>query len=110
MASSSIGSPTLEDRVPLVLDPPDDGWFDVGLIRKDIILALGAATDVDVPARSAAVAEELLARAAAMAYVHRDIAALREVLERVGGDGARRRPDAACSRHVHGLRASPLHR
>ena len=34
MTGSAIGSPMLEARAPLVLDLPDDAWFDVGLMPR----------------------------------------------------------------------------
>jgi len=36
MTQSPIGSPMLKARAPLVLDLPDDAWFDIGLMHKDI--------------------------------------------------------------------------
>src|SRR3954468_13400034 len=43
MSASSIGSPMLEARVPLLLDLPEDAWFDVELMQKDVRLARQAA-------------------------------------------------------------------
>ena len=80
MTESPIGSPMLKARVPLVLDLPDEAWFDVGLMHKDIRLALGTAEELDVPLPSAGVADEVLAQAGRLGYEHRDIAALFEVL------------------------------
>ena len=40
MSGSAIGSPMLKARVPLVLDESDEAWFDVGMMHKDIRLAL----------------------------------------------------------------------
>ncbi len=84
MTGSAIGSPMLKARAPLVLDLPDDAWFDVGLMRKDIRLALAAARERDVPLPSAGVADDVLARAAELGYEHRDIAAIFRVLGRIG--------------------------
>ena len=84
MTGSAIGSPMLKARAPLVLDLPDDAWFDVGLMRKDIRLALEAARERDVPLPSAGVADDVLARAAELGYEHRDIAAIFQVLGRTG--------------------------
>ena len=39
MTESAIGSPMLKARVPLVLDKPDETWFDIELMHKDIRLA-----------------------------------------------------------------------
>jgi 3-hydroxyisobutyrate dehydrogenase-like beta-hydroxyacid dehydrogenase len=82
MAQSAIGSPMLRARVPLVLDLPEEAWFDVRLMHKDIRLALSMADDLDVPLPSAAVADTALARAEELGYGRRDIAALYEVLTR----------------------------
>lgn len=49
MAHSSIGSPMLKARVPLVLNLPDEAWFDVSLMHKDIRLALAAGRERGVP-------------------------------------------------------------
>ncbi|MER7693864.1 NAD(P)-dependent oxidoreductase [Streptomyces sp. NPDC097610] len=45
MTSSAIGSPMLQARAPLVLDLPEQAWFDVQLMHKDICLALQAARE-----------------------------------------------------------------
>jgi 3-hydroxyisobutyrate dehydrogenase-like beta-hydroxyacid dehydrogenase len=84
MTHSPIGSPMLEARVPLVLDLPDDAWFDTTLMHKDIRLALATARELDVPLPSAAVADRMLGRATDLGYGHRDIAALYQVLDRIG--------------------------
>jgi 3-hydroxyisobutyrate dehydrogenase-like beta-hydroxyacid dehydrogenase len=82
MTGSAIGSPMLRARAPLVLDLPEEPWFDVQLMHKDIRLALDAARESDVPLPSAAVADSVLDRAGELGYAHRDIAALLQVLER----------------------------
>jgi 3-hydroxyisobutyrate dehydrogenase-like beta-hydroxyacid dehydrogenase len=82
MTDSSIGSPMLKARGPFVLDLPDDAWFDVRLMRKDIGLALEAARDLAVPVPTAVTTAYLLTWARALGYGHRDIAALFEVLAR----------------------------
>jgi 3-hydroxyisobutyrate dehydrogenase-like beta-hydroxyacid dehydrogenase len=63
MTHSAIGSPMLKARAGLVLDPSDDAWFDVGLMQKDVVLALDAARRLRVPLPSAAAADEVLAMA-----------------------------------------------
>jgi 3-hydroxyisobutyrate dehydrogenase-like beta-hydroxyacid dehydrogenase len=80
MTESPIGSPMLKARVPLVLDRPDETWFDVSLMHKDIRLALATARDQHVVLPSAGVADQVLTEATETGYEHRDIAALREVL------------------------------
>lgn len=80
MSESAIGSPMLKARVPLVLDHPDQTWFEVSLMHKDIRLALAAAREHHVPLPSAEVADKVLARATDLGYANRDIAAIFEVL------------------------------
>ena len=80
MSNSSIGSPMLKARVPLLLDLPEQAWFDVALMHKDIRLARGAGRELSVPLPTAAVADEMLSRASELGYEHRDLAALHEVL------------------------------
>jgi 3-hydroxyisobutyrate dehydrogenase-like beta-hydroxyacid dehydrogenase len=93
MSESSIGSPMLEARVPLLLDLPETAWFDVRLMHKDIRLALQAATGLGVTLPSAATAGEMLAEARELGYGERDIAALHRVLARLSG--------AAADEHEH---------
>lgn len=80
MAGSAIGSPMLQTRAPLVLDPPAQAWFDVRLMHKDIHLALQAARVSAVPLPTGAAADEVLKQAEGMGYGHRDIASLFQVL------------------------------
>jgi 3-hydroxyisobutyrate dehydrogenase-like beta-hydroxyacid dehydrogenase len=80
MTESPIGSPMLKTRAPLALDLPDEAWFDVGLMHKDIRLALATARELDVPLPSAAVADGILEKATELGYERRDIAAIFEVL------------------------------
>jgi 3-hydroxyisobutyrate dehydrogenase len=86
MTQSPIGSPMLKARADLVLDLPQEAWFDVGLMQKDIVLALEAARHLHVPLPAAAAADELLTVARAAGYEHRDIASLVEVLGGLSGD------------------------
>ncbi|TML83960.1 MAG: NAD(P)-dependent oxidoreductase [Actinobacteria bacterium] len=88
MTQSAIGSPMLKAREPLVLDLPDEAWFDVSLMQKDVALALEAGRELRVPLPSAAAADTVLTAARASGYEHRDIAALFEVLARLSGDRA----------------------
>jgi 3-hydroxyisobutyrate dehydrogenase-like beta-hydroxyacid dehydrogenase len=80
ITSSQLGSPMLKLREPLVLDLPEDAWFSVGLMQKDIRLAEALAKELGVPAPTAAVADEWLSRAGELGYERRDIAALYRAL------------------------------
>ena len=89
MTNSPIGSPMLKARADLLLDLPDEAWFDVSLMQKDIVLALETARQLRLPLPSASTADEILTLARAAGYEHRDIAALFEVLARLTSDPTR---------------------
>jgi 3-hydroxyisobutyrate dehydrogenase-like beta-hydroxyacid dehydrogenase len=89
MTQSPIGSPMLKARADLVLNLPDEAWFDVSLMHKDVVLALDTARQLGVPLPSGAAADEMLTFAKATGYEHRDIAGLFEVLDRLTSDPAR---------------------
>jgi 3-hydroxyisobutyrate dehydrogenase-like beta-hydroxyacid dehydrogenase len=76
MSESPIGSPMLKARVPLLLDLPEEAWFDVGLMRKDIGLALAMARELGTSAPAAGVAYDVLTVAVEQGFESRDIAAL----------------------------------
>jgi 3-hydroxyisobutyrate dehydrogenase-like beta-hydroxyacid dehydrogenase len=89
MAGSAIGSPMLKARLPLILDLPDEAWFDVGLMQKDIVLALEAARELRIPLPSAAAADEMLTLARAHGHEHHDLAALFQTLRQLVGEPLR---------------------
>jgi 3-hydroxyisobutyrate dehydrogenase-like beta-hydroxyacid dehydrogenase len=80
MNGSPIGSPMLRARTPLVLDLPEQAWFDVALLHKDLRLVVETAAELDVPIPTATATERELALAEQFGYAHRDIAALYQVL------------------------------
>ena len=86
MSESAIGSPMLKARVPMLLDLPEDAWFDVALMHKDIGLTLAEADGVPLP--SAEAADHTLAKASELGYGERDIAALHQVLKRLGDESS----------------------
>jgi len=83
MVTSPVGSPALQARGPLMLDLPEEAWFDVALMHKDIRLALDADRATGVPLPSARLADGMLSTAARLGYAHRDVAALFDVLARL---------------------------
>src|SRR4051794_29211825 len=80
MSTSSIGSPMLKARIPMLLDLPEHAWFDVELMQKDIHLARQAANELAIPLPSTAAADDMLTRARELGYAHRDLAALHHAL------------------------------
>jgi 3-hydroxyisobutyrate dehydrogenase-like beta-hydroxyacid dehydrogenase len=89
MKQSAIGSPMLKARADLVFDLPDDAWFDVSFMEKDIELALETARELRVPVPSATAAHNVLEVALGLGYGRRDIAALFQVLGQLTGDQIR---------------------
>jgi 3-hydroxyisobutyrate dehydrogenase-like beta-hydroxyacid dehydrogenase len=85
LCASAIGSPMLRARGPLLLDRPDEAWFDVRLMQKDVGLALAQGRSLQVPLPSAAIANELLTAARALGYGERDIVAVFDVLAQLAG-------------------------
>lgn len=85
MTASAIGSPMLKARMPLVLDPPRQAWFDMRLMHKDIRLALEAAREPRIPLPVASAADTMLTRAEELGYAHSDIASFVQVLARSTG-------------------------
>src|SRR6266702_8721857 len=49
MEGSPIGSPMLRARASIILDPPDEAWFDLRFMHKDIALALETARKLQIP-------------------------------------------------------------
>lgn len=82
ISTSSIGSPMLKARVPVLLDLPGQPWFDVALMEKTIRLAREAAGELEILLPSAAVADRMLVSVSAteLGYGHRELVALHEVL------------------------------
>ena len=85
MESSPIGSPMLRARASIILDPPEEAWFDLRFMHKDITLALQTARELQIPLPTAERADEVLERAEALGYERRDLAALFQALEQIAG-------------------------
>jgi 3-hydroxyisobutyrate dehydrogenase-like beta-hydroxyacid dehydrogenase len=88
MEASPIGSPMLRARASIILDPPEEAWFDLRFMHKDIELALDTAGKLGIPLPTAERADEVLERAEALGYERRDLAVLFQALEQIAsGDG-----------------------
>jgi 3-hydroxyisobutyrate dehydrogenase-like beta-hydroxyacid dehydrogenase len=86
MTTSSIGSPLLKARAPLVFDLPAEAWFTLALEQKDVELARDLGRGLGVPLPTAERADEILDRARDLGYAQRDLAALVEVLDHLGAE------------------------
>lgn len=85
LLNSVIASPMLKYRGPFVLKMPDEAWFNVNMMQKDLNLALELGRQVDVPLPTTAATNELLTAARGMGYVEQDYAVIFKVLARMSG-------------------------
>jgi 3-hydroxyisobutyrate dehydrogenase-like beta-hydroxyacid dehydrogenase len=85
MLGSVIASPMLKYRAPFILDMPDEAWFNVNMMQKDMLLALEAGRQLDVSMPTTAITNELLTAARAMGLEHNDFAVVYEVLAEMAG-------------------------
>lgn len=94
LLNSVIASPMLKYRAPFILQMPEEAWFDVNLMQKDLLLALETGAHLNVPLTTVAVANEMLTTARAMGLGERDFAILYEVVARLAGWDTSRVPRA----------------
>jgi 3-hydroxyisobutyrate dehydrogenase-like beta-hydroxyacid dehydrogenase len=85
LTHSVIGSPMVQYRGPFVLDMPQEAWFNVNMMQKDMLLALELGRQVDVPLPTTSICNEFLTTARAMNLQERDFAIVFEVLARMAG-------------------------
>jgi 3-hydroxyisobutyrate dehydrogenase-like beta-hydroxyacid dehydrogenase len=85
MLDSVIASPMIKYRGPFVLGHPEEAWFDVNMMQKDMNLALEAGRELDVPLPTTAISNELLTAARGMGLDHYDFAIVYDVLAAMAG-------------------------
>jgi 3-hydroxyisobutyrate dehydrogenase-like beta-hydroxyacid dehydrogenase len=85
LLNSVIASPMVKYRGPFVLDMPDEAWFDVNMMQKDLLLALEMGRQLDVPLPTTAITNEMLTAARGMGLADKDFAILFEVLAKMAG-------------------------
>ena len=85
LTNSVVGSPLLQYRGPFVLGLPDEAWFDMTMMQKDMKLALEMGQRLEVPLPTAAVANEFLTAARAAGLSKKDFAAIFHVLAGLAG-------------------------
>ncbi len=85
MLNSVIASPSLKYRTPFILHPPDEAWFNVDMMQKDMLLALEMGRKLDVSLPTVAVTNESLTSARAMGLAKEDFAIVYKVLARMAG-------------------------
>jgi len=85
LLNSVIASPMVKYRGPFVLEMPEEAWFDVNMMQKDLLLALELGRQLDVPLPTTAVTNEMLTTARGMGLAKKDFAILFQVLAQMSG-------------------------
>jgi 3-hydroxyisobutyrate dehydrogenase-like beta-hydroxyacid dehydrogenase len=85
LLNSVIASPMVKYRGPFVLGLPEEAWFDVNMMQKDLLLALDMGRELNVPLPTTAVTNEMLTAAGGMGLADKDFAVVFEVLARMAG-------------------------
>ena len=86
LLNSVIASPMVKYRGPFVLKMPDQAWFDVNMMQKDLLLALELGRQHDVPLPTTAITNEMLTTARGMGLAEKDFAILFQALARMAGN------------------------
>jgi 3-hydroxyisobutyrate dehydrogenase-like beta-hydroxyacid dehydrogenase len=85
LVNSAVASPMIKYRGPFVLRMPEEAWFDVNMMQKDMMLALDMGRALDVPLPTTAVCNEFLTAARGMGFARQDFAVVFEVLAGMSG-------------------------
>ena len=85
LTNSVIASPMVQYRGPMVINPPDEAWFDMRMMQKDTTLALEMGRRLGVPLPTTSIANEYLTAARAMGLTEKDFAAIFQVLAQMSG-------------------------
>jgi 3-hydroxyisobutyrate dehydrogenase-like beta-hydroxyacid dehydrogenase len=85
LLNSVIASPMLKYRGPFVLKMPEEAWFSVNMMQKDMDLALELGRQFDVPLPTSAATNEFLTAARGLGLQEQDFAALFAVLAGLSG-------------------------
>ena len=85
MLLSAIASPMLHYRGPFIFSPPAQGWFDVNMMQKDMLLAMELGRQLNVPLPTTAASNEYLTAARALGMEKKDFACVFDVLARMSG-------------------------
>jgi 3-hydroxyisobutyrate dehydrogenase-like beta-hydroxyacid dehydrogenase len=85
LTHSAIASPMVQYRGEMILKMPEEAWFNVDMMQKDMVLALEQGRRVDVPLLMTAAANEFLTAARGMGMAEQDFAIVFQVLARMAG-------------------------
>jgi 3-hydroxyisobutyrate dehydrogenase-like beta-hydroxyacid dehydrogenase len=85
LTHSVIASPMVQYRGPFVLKQPDEAWFNVNMMQKDMLLALELGRQLDVPMPTTSITNEFLTAARGMGLAEKDFAVVFDVLAQMSG-------------------------
>ena len=85
LVNSAVASPMIKYRGPFVLQQPEEAWFDVNMMQKDMVLAMELGRQLDVPLPTTAVSNEILTAARGMGWTKYDFACMFDVLAAMSG-------------------------
>lgn len=85
LTHSAVASPMIQYRGPFVLQQPEEAWFDVNMMQKDMLLAMELGRQLDVPLPTTAVTNEFLTAARGMGWEKLDFAVVFDVLAQMSG-------------------------
>jgi 3-hydroxyisobutyrate dehydrogenase-like beta-hydroxyacid dehydrogenase len=85
LTHSAIASPMVQYRGPFVLKLPEEAWFNVNMMQKDMLLAMEMGRALDVPLPTTAISNEFLTAARGMGLVEQDFAVMFDVLAHMSG-------------------------
>jgi 3-hydroxyisobutyrate dehydrogenase-like beta-hydroxyacid dehydrogenase len=85
LVNSAVASPMIKYRGPFVLQQPEEAWFDVNMMQKDMVLAMDLGRQLDVPLPTTAVSNEILTAARGMGWTKYDFACMFDVLAAMSG-------------------------
>jgi 3-hydroxyisobutyrate dehydrogenase-like beta-hydroxyacid dehydrogenase len=85
LVNSAVASPMIKYRGPFVLQQPEEAWFDVNMMQKDMVLAMDLGRQLDVPLPTTAASNEFLTAARGMGWTKYDFACMFDVLAAMSG-------------------------
>ncbi len=85
LTHSVLGSALVQYRGPFVLEMPEQAWFNVNMMQKDLLLALELGRELDTVLPTASTANDLMTVSRGMGFADQDFAVVFKTLERMSG-------------------------
>lgn len=85
LLNSVVASPSLAYRAPFIQHMPEEVWFSVNMMQKDMLLALEMGRELNVPLPTVALTNEYLTSARAAGLEKYDFAVVYRILAQLAG-------------------------